>query len=253
MDSNKKGKSLTEQFLTELEEEALDVEEEMLSLIDINKQSRYLSDLLDVLNVSKVAFAEGYTCLSENKENEFLNILAEVLPSQEEVKKLLAETKNLYYLSTSNLIDCDETIHQQHQAEATIDSFINKLSDYLSVVDMNTNSQRISKSEKKIERMITIGDKFDDYQQTDEIADINFFGEVLENMDFSDSDKFDFICQVLTDNVSFYRTNKSKEAKVPEILFEEPITLTEEKETLDELLEVLLGVELLEEEPNFGK
>ena len=243
MDSNKKGKSLTEQFLTELEEEALDVEEEMLSLIDINKQSRYLSDLLDVLNVSKVAFAEGYTCLSENKENEFLNILAEVLPSQEEVKKLLAETKNLYYLSTSNLIDCDETIHQQHQAEATIDSFINKLSDYLSVVDMNTNSQRISKSEKKIERMITIGDKFDDYQQTDEIADINFF----------DSDKFDFICQVLTDNVSFYRTNKSKEAKVPEILFEEPITLTEEKETLDELLEVLLGVELLEEEPNFGK
>lgn len=247
MSSNKKGKALNEQFLTELEAKALEIEEEMETLIDTNRQSRYLNDLLDVLNVSKIAFAEGYCCLTPPKEKEFKMIITTILPDQEKIEKLIQETKNLYYLNVSNLFNKKEALPQQEQAEGTLESFMNLLTDHLSRVDMNKNQRTISKSETEIEKIIGIGDKFDDFKQTDEIEDISFFGEAVEETIFSDTDKFDLICQALTSNVRFYQGNPKLDEDTPEILFTDDLEVlgispkeAKSSESIDELLAMLL-------------
>lgn len=259
MSNNMKGKDITEQFLNELEAKALGIEDELLILIDTNEQSKYLSDLLDVLNVSKVAFAEGYNSLSPAKEAEFLTVVTEIMPSEKQIESLIQETRNLYYLSISNLLNRPETITQQTQAEQTIESFINLLKKHLSSVDMNKNQKKITNSENKIEKIIGIGNKFDDYKQTDEVEDITFFGEMLEETDFSDRDKLNFICQTLEENVSFYRRNRKELKESPEILFTEEMESVESKEaeedykaeTIDELLTMLLSDETQKDYNNF--
>lgn len=252
--SYKKGKELNEQFLTELEAKALGIEEEMETLIDTNRQSKYLNDLLDVLNVSKLAFAEGYCCLTPTKETEFTTIIATILPDQEKIEKLIQETKNLYYLNVSNLLNKKEALPQQKQAEQTLETFMNLLTDHLSSVDINKNQRSISKSETEIEKIIRIGDKFDDFKQTDEIEDISFFGEAVEETIFSDADKFDLICQALTSNVHFYQGNPKVEEETPEILFAEEIEVlgispkeAQSAETIDELLAMILTDDTLNE------
>lgn len=259
MGYNEKGKEITEKFLIDLEEKAIILEEEMLSLVDINKQSRYLQDILDVLNVSKLAFAEGYNCLSHNKVKEFETIVTTTILNEEEIAKLIQETRNLYYLNVSNLIGREEVIVQQQQAEKIIGIFINRLEESLTKVDMPKNQQKISQSESRIEKIINIGDKFDDYKQTGAIEDITFFGHIIEESCLTDEEKLEFICQALTSNVNFYHRNPNERNKDLEVSIEEDalfdITAKDDSslEAIDDLLAMLSSDEVSTENNNIKR
>ena len=92
------NQTLFEDFLIQLEYLALSAEDKIAVLEEINADYKYISDLLEVLKKSKLAFAEGYCGLTKEKEEEFKDTITRRIIYKELLSKVLKECRNLYYL-----------------------------------------------------------------------------------------------------------------------------------------------------------
>jgi len=235
------------EFLIKLESSALHGEEEKRELELINNTYKYVSDLLEVVTASKIAFVEGYFSLKKSQKDEFISLMEKVIPNTEELYSILAEIKNFNFLIISNLLKREEVTPQKAIAIRKIDELISMLKKFQSQINIKKNTKKINELNDFITKIIELGTKFEDDTLIEEIDDIDFLQTILKEISLTTEDELDLLFLIMRKNVDIYtkklQKETTKEAK--------EIQALENEKTTDELLEEMFAeIEQLETQPS---
>jgi len=235
------------EFLIKLESSALHAEEEKRELELINNTYKYVSDLLEVVTASKIAFVEGYFSLKKSQKDEFISLMEKVIPNTEELYSILAEIKNFNFLIISNLLKREEVTPQKAIAIRKIDELISMLKKFQSQINIKKNTKKINELNDFITKIIELGTKFEDDTLIEEIDDIDFLQTILKEISLTTEDELDLLFLIMRKNVDIYtkklQKETTKEAK--------EIQALENEKTTDELLEEMFAeIEQLETQPS---
>lgn len=247
------NQSLFEDFLIQLEYLALNAEDKIATLEIVNADYKYISDLLEVLKKSKLAFADGYCNLTKEKESEFKSIITRRIIYQELLSKVLKECRNLYYLEKSGLYQKEEVKSQRKASEQVLEQFIEKLTKFINRVNYQENKNEIKSLKSYVENIISLANHFEEYGA---VKDIDFFQDIIEEIDLSDSEKKEIISVALINNLEMYKQKNSEKEEIEEYATE--ATKSEEterisKEQIEELLDEMLSETVIEEESKKSK
>lgn len=246
------NQTLFEDFLIQLEYLALGAEDKIAVLEEINADYKYISDLLEVLKKSKLAFAEGYCGLTKEKEEEFKDTITRRIIYKELLSKVLKECRNLYYLKKSDLYQREETKSQRQSSEQVLEQFIEKLEEFINKVNYPKNRDEIKRLKAYVEDIIALANNFEEYGA---VKNIDFFEDVIEEIDLSDNEKKEIISLALINNLEMYKS-KPKEVEIEEYETETEKAATLEnnsKEKIEELLDEMLSETIVEEETKKSK
>ncbi len=240
------NESLFEDFLIQLEYLALSAEDKIATIESTNEDYKYVRDLLEVIKKSKLAFADGYCNLTKEKENEFKSIITRIIAYPEMLSEVLKEIKNLYYLNQNNLYHKIEIKPQRQKSEQTINQFAEKLTEFTDRVDYHKNKNEIKRLKEYVENIISLANNFEEYGA---VKNIDFFQEVIEEVDLSDSEKREIISLALIKNLEMYQREPQEKEEL-ENYESEKITENDErvsKEKIEELLDEMLSEESTKE------
>lgn len=247
MEKESQRNHLIDDFLIQLEYLALSTEEKISLLENENKDYRYLSDLVEVLNVSKTSFAECYMNLSKEKMEEFKSIIGKVIPYPEKISSTVNEIRNLYYLQENNLLDTEEVLSQRVTAEDTINSFRNYLLNYTRRIDYQKNDLEIKHLRKYLENLVTLGTNL---EEENEIENIDFLQEIIQDVTLSIQEQQEILLIIIKNNLKTYQNPKQDSIDqiatyVPNSKIKDEISEKEEDDdNIEELLDEMLSDEL---------
>ncbi len=233
-----------EQFLTELEKWILKQEHGIEHIKENQQERKYIEDLLEVLRTSITGFAIEVYASKDEKKQEFYRILKKVISDDREYHHIVSEIKNLYYLNESGLMDNPIVKPQQDAAESAIETIIQKSERYLWTIKGSKEEERLKELYRFMELLFNLATKFDNNQLVEEIDDIEFFQEIMREIELPSATKLVVITHV------FERMNelskKQNQKKRRKNAYQELEDFYEDNnmENTEELLDELLGEEI---------
>lgn len=245
MEKESQRNHLIDDFLIQLEYLALSTEEEITFLENENEDYKYITDLVEVLTVSKSSFVECYMSLSKEKTEEFKSIIGKVISCPEKLSSIINEIRNLYYLLENNLQETEEALSQRETSEETIDNFKNSLLSYTRKIDYQENNSKIKQLKEYIENIVTLGTNL---EEENEIKNIDFLQEILDNINLSTQEQQEILMVIIKNNLKIYQN--PKQASVDQIATYVPNSEIKEAiysrndENIEEILDEMLGNEL---------
>jgi len=221
-----KEQTLIEKFLIQLEALALEKEARIASLKEKRKQCQYFQDLMDVLTKSRIGFAEDFEEGRTSQKEEFKKYLNELVDDSSKREAILSEIKNISFLSKQGIINHEEVRAQKETAMKTLDFLIIALREFLEKHPLASTERKIDYLESYLQKIVTLGSCYEDYLEPHEIADIDFFHEVIEKVILSDSEKLTLITYTLENNVKNYQ----EELQSQDLMLREDFDEQKEKE-----------------------
>lgn len=210
-----RDKQVIKQFLDELEKWLLKQEIIIDSIKEKARQRRYIEDLLTVLKYDKLEFVDVVYSSSEDKKQEFLDILKIVISNDREYHRIASELLNLHYLKEAGLIDSEEVRPQREVGERALDEVIDKCEFYLTTIEDKNDEERINELYHYVESLFDLASSMDEDRLVSEIKDYDFFLEVISELPLPESVKLDFVSYI------FKKTNelRARREKNPHVNF----------------------------------
>ncbi len=236
-----KENTAVEQFLKELERWILQQEKGIEAIKEKRKERKYIEDLLDVLRTSKIGFAIEVSTAKEEKQQEFYHILKKVISDDQEYHRIINEIKNLYYLSELELLDDSFVNPQKETAENAINFIIMKCEDYLKIIEDSKEEERLKEAYRLMESLFTLATKFDDNQLVEEIEDIDFFQEIIMELQLPSTVMLDLVNYVFEKTNELHKKSAKKKKKTNAYQELEDFYDGNSIENTEELLDELLG------------
>ena len=246
---------IIEKFLTKIEAKTLKQEEEINELTETAETYRYLNDLVEVIETSKTAFAEGVVELKKKQLEQFKNKLKKAGVLDFEVDVLLDEVNNLYNLEESKLLDNPDVKEQKDKSIKIIEEVEEKMKNYLSEIDYRSVEKKRKELLQKEEKNIALGSKFNGNHLESMIDNIDFFYSSMKNEGLTEEEIYVMAEMLVEENNKQYRKEleENKEIKYAE----ESLYIDEEdKEAEDDISKILFPkpkIEVLEDEEEFDK
>ena len=232
-------------FLIKLEEIALNLETEISKYSKEDEIYRYLSDLVEVLSKSKLAFVEGVVELNKKQEKEFREKLKEAGIKDFELEVLLDEVNNLYNLNKNNLLNSKEVLEQKEKSLQVINEVEGRMKAHLAKIDYLQNEKKIKDTREYLEQIVLLGSKFDESRLEDNIGEIDFFNKTMEELGLSVRERYDMAVMLLEENVKLYKERLFDKKEIKEV--EESLEVEEEKKDESDLSKFLFPEEEIEE------
>lgn len=237
------NKQLVSKMISELEELTIKEEAQMTAKKEEKNKIIYIIDLLEVLNTSKIAFAEAYALKSEKEKDLFQKNISSIITDHQELENILKETINLYYLKTSNLLNSKYTKQQQKQAEEQLKNLIKKLTDYLKTTNKKSITEEIKTHYNRIRNIFKLANKYENETLQEEIENIDSFSDILSKTNLTFDEQESLIKTALLKNVAIYKRN----LKARDLTLEKEIETQKEKTLEEPKKEVVINEATLNE------
>ena len=234
-------KNAVEQFLEELEQRILNQEKGINYLKEHQKERKYIKDLLEVLQTSKIGLIKEVFTADAEKKEEFYRMMKKVVSNDQEYHQLRNEIKNLYYLEEYGLLNDPFINPQKNTSLEQLDIMMNKCEDYLKRIAEVKEEERLKELHRTMESLFDLATKFDHDKLVEEITDIEFFQEVVRELRLPSSVKLDLISYVFERTNELHKKPEKKRKEKNAYLELERFYEEDVAENTEELLEELLG------------
>lgn len=250
---NDRKMSPIEEFLSELESLILRQERAIELRKEQKSEKRYIQNLLIVLEKNKIGFVRELFTSNEEKQEEFYEILKKVLSNDREYHRIVNELRNLYFLNKEHIIERKEVEPQKRVAEASIDTIIQNAKEYLDFLNRQHEELSIEEIYQSMEQLFDLAICFEENELIREIEDLDFFQNILDQMNLSSSVRLDIVSYVFQRSTELANRRSSQRKRENTYQELEDFYGESSLESTEELLEEMLGEatrEVLEGEEN---
>ena len=193
---------IIEKFLQSIENKIIALDMEYTSINEQIEDYHYSKDLLELLNVSKVAFMKGVLSRTKEEQERLEDFLKKII-SLNAIDELFDSIKNLYYLSEYNLIEKD--IPQMKDIETVLNQLKEALHTYQERIEKQNLKTRQEEISNEMNTIMEIGSSFTDNALESDIKDIDTFEKLLEASNLSSEEKEQFLLYIIAQTAQIYQ------------------------------------------------
>lgn len=189
------------------------LENKILDLSHEYDTQKYINDLLIIARKSIDNFAEYISSLGFQEKEKFINLLRNFINSDEEIEKIIQESKNLFIMKKREF-DI-KGVPQYNRAKYAIETLYRRINEYnLTRNYKYTNKKQINELKTYLKRVKDVETYFQDGKLIKEISDIDEVDYIIDKADIDEVEKTNIIYAVIEENNKFYKADKEGEQYV---------------------------------------
>ena len=228
---------IIEKFLQSIENKIIALDMEYNSINEQIEDYHYSKDLLELLNISKVAFMKGILSRTKDEHQKLEEFLKKII-SLNEIDNLFDSLKNLYYLSEYNLIE--KNIPQMKDIELVLNNLKESIQNFQESIHEDELRMKQEKISEEMNAIMEIGSSFTEEGLESDIKDIDAFENLLEGSNLSSEEKEHFLLHILERSSIIYKETIESKTEI-------------EQKDIEEKQEIKMGTITIEDMLNENK
>ena len=222
---------IIEKFLQSIENKIIALGMEYNSINEQIEDYHYSKDLLELLNISKVAFMKGILSRTKDEHQKLEAFLKKII-SLNEIDNLFDSIKNLYYLSEYNLVEKD--IPQMRDIELVLNNLKESIQSFQERIQEDELRIKQEEISDEMNAIMEIGSSFNEEGLESDIKDIDAFEKLLEGSNLSSEEKEHFLLHILERSSIIYQETIDSKTEI-------------EKKDIEEKQEIKMGTITIED------
>ncbi len=243
-------RDIIRKILNQLQALIVDTKVDITNYMALKEIYDYELQLYSAISLSPEAYAEAFNSIGFKQENMFERVLNDVCQDDEQKKKFIDESKNLFYLNDDGLTNNPLYRDQVRKSEDVIIEF-----QHLIKVDLESKSHLLLFKEELddklslVKQLLDFASYFNPNGMEKSVDDINTFTNMLETLDLEENEKTRILLLAMKKNAIDYKNEVKEEKFVFESDEDNIIEIPEEVQ--EEELMVMLNSG--EEEENYTR
>ena len=193
-------------YLLSLENSFLKLHGKSVEIKDDIDSYKYISELVEVLDLDKFGFCQGVLSLDDEQREWFRKVIGKAIPP-EMVTNVVKQSRNYYYLNKDSDLKSDkiDVSFQMDEAEKVLSQASEEMKTYLARESLDEKKEEFNRVRIQEYDIIQLGSTFIGGKLMAPVENINLFYETVRgSSDLEDEEKTTLIGYVAARNLELY-------------------------------------------------